>query len=395
MALSVSFRPKFTRRIPDPSFEHEHGMECVFMYVAAADVPRYLPNTPNARSPKINRQIHRDIEASLLSVGENVPGTFHLKHNGITLVAQSVRKSGENFIVEFGDEHGILDGGHSYEIILKCQGVEGADLSSQFVKFEIHTQVPNDWIPEMAGGRNTSVQVQPMSLANLSRKFDWMKAEFKGTSHADTIAWEEGDEGEYTARDVVAFLTCFNVDLYPNEVGNTTHPVVAYERPAAALDTYEDKLAVFEKARPILKDLLVLYEIIRRDGRTRYNDAAPKRRGGALAFVEKSRSKSKPWTFPIAGGESEYRVMKGAAMPMLAAFRWLVEHDPDTGSYRWRGGFDHVLALWEELAVELMEMTRETSDDTGRNANAIGKSRSHWSNLHARVAMRDLMARGQ
>lgn len=366
------------------------------MYVAAADVPTNLPNTPNARTPKINRQIHKDIQASLLNQEENVPGTFHLKHNGITLVAQSVRKSGENYIVDFGESHGILDGGHSYKIIRQNQDAVGVDLSKQFVKFEIHTKVPSEWIPDMSGGRNTSVQVQPMSLANLAGKFDWIKAELSHPIYDQQIAWKEGDVGEYSARDIVSLMTCFNIDLYANEVGNTTHPVVAYERPAAALDTFEDedKAESFKKCRPILRDMIELYERIRRDGRSLYNDAAPKRKGGSLAFVEKPRAKSKQWSFPIAGGSSEFRIMKGAAFPMLAAFRWLVETNEDTGEYQWRGGFDHVLQLWEELADELMEMTRGTSDDSGRNANAIGKSRSHWSNLHARVAMRDLMTRG-
>ncbi len=187
------------------------------MFVAACDVPNNIPNTPNARTPKINRQIHREIQWSLLDQGENVPGTFHLKHSGITIVAQSVRKSGENYIIDFGSSHGILDGGHSYEIIKDCQIID-IDLSNQFIKFEILTKVPDEWIAAISGGLNSSVQVQPMSLANLAGKFDWLKDELAIPKFTKNIAWKEGDAGEYTARDIVALLACMNIELYPNEV---------------------------------------------------------------------------------------------------------------------------------------------------------------------------------
>ena len=78
--------------------------------------------------------------------------------------------------------------------------------------------------------------------------------------------------------------------------------------------------------------------------------------------------------------------------PILAAFRWMVERDPK-GKLRWRGGFNSVKALWSASALELLKMTKQASDELGRNPNAVGKSRNHWANLFARVAMRDLTAR--
>jgi len=57
------------------------------------------------------------------------------------------------------------------------------------------------------------------------------------------------------------------------------------------------------------------------------------------------------------------------------------------------GGFDAVIDRWGDSAGELMRMTATASSELGRNPNAIGKSRNHWANLHARVAMRDLMAK--
>lgn len=392
VSLSVVFRPKFARRIPDPRFFDEHGIVRYILFVPISGVPEGLPNDPNARTPNTNKQVYREIAASLLDAGENVPGTFHLKHKGVTVLAQSVRKSGDNYVVELGEKHGILDGGHTYEIIQKNRARMDVSVpEDQYVKFEILTQIPNDWIAAISGGLNTSVQVQAMSLANLAGKFDWLKEVLDDPKYAKNIAWQEGDPGEYTARDIIALMTCMNIEQYPNDPGNTSHPVVAYEKASKALDAYEDAPQQFERMAPILQDTLNLYEMVRYEAPRLWTQSGP-RRGNALAFVERRTGRAKTWQFPFIARESEHRVMKGAAFPMFAAFRWMVEIDGITAEYRWRGGFDLVRERWMEIAPELMEATIATSNDLGRKPDAIGKSRSHWSNLHARVAMRDLQA---
>lgn len=69
----------------------------------------------------------------------------------------------------------------------------------------------------------------------------------------------------------------------------------------------------------------------------------------------------------------------------------MVEEDKKSKKFVWRGGFKAVRALWDQSALELLKMTKQASDELGRNPNAIGKSRNHWANLFARVAMRDLI----
>jgi len=55
--------------------------------------------------------------------------------------------------------------------------------------------------------------------------------------------------------------------------------------------------------------------------------------------------------FPFAGlAGNKYRLTKGAAFPILAAFRTYVEPHPKTGEARWRGGFEKVLQVWKESA---------------------------------------------
>ncbi len=110
-----------------------------------------------------------------------------------------------------------------------------------------------------------------------------------------------------------------------------------------------------------------------------------------LSFVE--QRENGVYTFPFTGKEDRFRLHLGALYPMLAAFRWMVEEDPDSPNYRWRGGFNEVLTLFRDLAPELMKMTHHTSTELARNVNAIGKSKNHWAGLHSKVAMADLMRR--
>ena len=394
MSHSFQFTPKLARRIPDPNFHGQHAMERLVMFMRIGDVPRDLPDDANARTPNTNKQVYREVEASMLDLGENVEGTFHLKHKGITVVAESFKKRGRGYEVFIGSGQGILDGGHTYEIIQRhINGAESHVPEDQFVKFEILTHVPSEWVPAISGGLNTSVQVQEMSLANLRGDFDWLKDELAGPPYDGQIAWREGEKGEYSARDVIALMTCFCIDRFPNEVGKVAHPVVAYEKASKALDLFEQHPDEYRKLQPILREILDLYERIRCTSRDLYNVGAAGRRGGRLAFVEKREAKGKKWPFPLIDEENEYRLMKGAAFPILAAFRWMVEPSESGARYQWRGGYRAVTQRWQDLASQLIEMTQETSSDLGRKPDAIGKSRNHWSNLHSRVAFDDLMRR--
>jgi hypothetical protein len=224
-----------------------------------------------------------------------------------------------------------------------------------------------------------------MSLDNLAGKFAWIKEELEDAPYFKEIAWRENEAGELDGRDIVSLLTCFNVELFPND--GDQHPVMAYEKKSQALKSFEERPGSYERLRPILKDILVLHDTIRHDSRRKWNNSGGQ--FGKLAFVE--QRKRGEFAFPFLGRSSEFRLTTGALYPMLAAFRWLVEDDPKKGTVRWRGGFKQVLKRWESSGEGLLKATAQTSSELGRNPNAIGKSRNHWANMHARVAMRDMM----
>jgi hypothetical protein len=386
---------RFVRRVPDPVFSH---CERHILIVAMKDLPVGLPTDPNPRKPRVDRLIWREIKKHLLNE-EGTPNTFHLKNKGITLIAERVNKiDDENVELVFESGQGIVDGGHTYQL---CQenraeidelnagsaGNGGMPPITPFIKLEVLTGFPPELWPEIAGGLNTAVQVQEMSLMELQNEFDWIKEELRGESYEDQIAYREGESAPYDARDIVVLLDLFNVLDFPND--GSDHPVRAYTSKAQVLSNYKAKQKQYERLRPILKDILTLHDVIALEGRNKHNSAGGK--GGKLAFVE-SRKRGQ-FDFIFIGKESKYRVIGGALFPMLAAFRWLVQVNPKSGSVEWRGGFRTVKALWDQVGPELMRATHETSIDLGRRPYAIGRSRNHWQWLHTTLAKADLSSR--
>lgn len=387
---SFQFRPAFARRIPDPNFKKTYNAERHLFVMPVSKMPAQISLDPNARNPNIRKRVYRQVEASLLGQDGSSPGTFHLKNKGITIIAKSVDQVGNNeYVVKMESGlHGIVDGGHTYELIVMNRDNEALP-DDQYVNVEIRVGVPNEWISEIAGGLNTSVQVQAMSLDDLSGLFEWIKMELKSEPYYGEIAWSENDKGEFDARDIISLMLLFSVELFPNDKDD--HPIVGYEKKSQALKHFEERTEAFKRMRPILKDLLKLHDIIRREARHIWNEAGGK--GGALAFVE--HRKRGGFKFPFTEQVDDYRLMTGALYPMLAAFRWYVETDAMTHKAKWRGGFPAVIEAWREVGTELMRATIHASNELGRNPQAVGKSRNHWANLHARVVKHDLMSRQQ
>ncbi len=391
MLEKFRFKTAYARRIPDPNFKNEHGTERHLFVMPVKSIPTGIGLDPNARKPNIQKRVYRKVEASLLQQDDSPKGTFHLKSKGITIIAQAVKQLGDNeyeVAIESGI-HGIVDGGHTYKLITENQ--DNDDLSDdQYVNVEVRVGVPERWIPEIAGGLNTSVQVQDMSLDDLSGQFEWLKGCLRGESYFDKIAWSENDPGDYDARDIISMLLCFNVALFPND--QEEHPVAAYEKKSAALKMFEENTESFKRMKPIIKDILRFHDIVSMHGRQLYNQAGGAK-GGSLAFVD--HRKRRKYQFTFTGEEDAFRLAPGALYPMMASFRWYVVQDQETLKMKWRGGFKAVLAAWQDLGGDLMRATVQTSNELGRNPQSIGKSRNHWSNLHSRVVKYDLMSQQQ
>ena len=380
------FKSAYTRRIPDPNFNDDPRMEAHIFLMRCKDVPEEIGYDPNARTPKTNRLIYKDVEKSLLGEDDTQRGTFHLKNKGITIIAQSVedrRRVGDMdiFTVAMSEGHGIVDGGHTYDIITRNLDAIPDD---QYVKVEIRTGVPQEWIPMISGGLNTAVQVQPMSLDNLAGEFEWLKTHL-GEEKAKLIAWSENDQDTYLdARDLTALMCMFNVELYPND--GATQPTESYSSKAKTLSHYENKKDTFERMEDIILDILILHDTINFSADDLLKSAG--RRPGKM-YITNQRKRGE-YEFPFIGKSSQRRLEKAALYPILASFRRLViKDDLDGGKMKWvAGDFQNVLEFWHDHGPEILNTVYTTSVALNYDFTALGKNVNLWQTLHAVVGMK-------
>ena len=264
---TLVLRPVFSRRIPDPVFQTNPAIHHHIFYAPAHTLMPDVSYGPNARKPNTRKQVYKRVDDSLQNV-DCLENTFHLKNLGIVINASAVRRVREDqYLIDLPDPevHGVLNGGHTLDLIVKRIS-DGTIEMGQFIKVEVRTGVPAEWLAEIAGGLNTTLQVDDMSLDDLKGAFEWIKEELRGETYFKDIAWSENDPGAYDARDLVSLLTCFDIERYPNEQSGS-HPIEAYEKKSKALDVFRDDFEQnhgneFVKLRPILKDILRLHDMI-------------------------------------------------------------------------------------------------------------------------------------
>lgn len=234
-------------------------------YVKVDDVPLGIPMATNPRNQKLTSSVAKAITESLLSND----GNFYLKNRGIILSASKLEYDPERaeVTVYFDNTlcHGNIDGGHTYRIICEYQGKK----LNQYVQFEVMTGVEGI-IENLAEARNTSVQVDEKSMAELARKFDPIKEGLEGMPFFDRIAFKQNqisvdETGKnlkmIDAREVVAIINMFNIEKYDAQ----THPMQAYSSKAKMLELYLQDPEFYRKFVNVMPDIFDLYDQIEMD----------------------------------------------------------------------------------------------------------------------------------
>jgi hypothetical protein len=382
----TNIKAEYSRRYPDPLNKSSDGallnIEHHILVSRAIDVPEGISKAPNPRAQRTDRGIYKEVRESLDNTADL---SFHLKNKGITVLAHNIEYSTDKktAIVYLGDGDGIVDGAHTYQIILEAQEA-GTCPEGQYVKFEILTGIPLDMGPEITGGLNTAVQVDDASLMNLEGAFDWVKDALKKTDFGNRISYKQNEEGAFDIRGILALMTIFNVNKFPYP---GPHPKDAYVSKARCLDLYNDDPDSFKMLRPILIDILYLHDYVHVQSRVRYNAERSGRAAGMAGVY--STKKRGTYELIFMGTETQSKLYDGALYPMLGAMRFLVEQKPGEKVYSWKlESFDKVKLFFDEVAPDLVETTHKTSVTYGRKPNPIGKDENHWDNMYKTVAVR-------
>lgn len=360
------------RRLDDP-FVNGKSKKYVF-YVHIDEVPEGIPMATNPRDQKLTSNVAKAITDSLVSND----GYFHLKNRGIVLSAHSVHHNSRSGVVEINFKndslHGNIDGGHTYKIVCDHQN-EGID---QYVPFEVITGV-EDIIENLAESRNTSVQVDEKSMAELAEKFEPIKEALEGMPFFDRIAFKQNqtsidDNGKsermIDAREIVAIVNMFNIDYF----SASNHPIQAYSSKAKMLEMYLKDPDSYRKYVNILPDIFDLYDAIEIGFADSYNATGARYGRKKYSGYKDGKivAKSK-----FCQAELQYKIPDGIIYPVIAAFRSLVETDDKTNKLVWKNNTSPLI-VWEKVKTELASKIMNFANSIGDNPNAVGKDSNIW-----------------
>lgn len=373
------------RKLDDPF--NEVCKKYIF-YVKVSDVPEGIPMATNPRDQKLTSGVAQAIKESLKSND----GFFHLKNRGIVLSAKSCTYNNKTkeVTINFTDDtlHGNIDGGHTYKIVCDHHN-DGLD---QYVQFEVMTGV-EDIIEKLAEARNTSVQVDERSMAELQQKFDPIKEGLEGMSFFRRIAFKQNQQTfdddtnkklkMIDAREVVSIINMFNIEKFDT----TNHPIQAYSSKAKMLDLYLEDPESYRRYVNIMPDIFDLYDTIEQEFATTFNET-----GGRYGRKKYSGYKNNATIGVSKFGlhEISYKIPDGLIYPTVAAFRSLVVYNEGTKKYEWKNGVNPI-DIWDKCKSNMTKQIMNFASAIGDNPNAVGKDSNIWNLSYMTVLLQQGM----
>ena len=383
---SLTFKVQSFRKIPNPYLKSEEGEKGAEMYVAICDVkdlPDDFPMDTNPREQKMTTNVAKKIKESLLNTSEL---NFFLLNRGILLSAKDVSYSNysNEMTISFEDPevHGNVDGGHTYKTILQFR--DQLDKGQQYVKIEILTGIEGIF-QSLAAARNTSVQVQDKSIAELEDRFDIIKNTLANENYISRVFFKENDAGDIDVADLLAILNMFNISRYN---GMTSFPINSYSSKKKCIDLYisdhkeygESAENPYVKMMHIMPDIFRLYDAIEVGMNRFYRQKNPGGRYGATKGVQVPKA-GQEIRSKFLSNEMEAASPNGFIYPILGAFRALVEEKD--GKYGWK---KNPFAVLEKIGAELVESTVSMSRSLGNNPQSVGKEANIWKTLYMTIA---------
>ncbi len=385
---SLTFKTKSFRKIPNPFYNFDSYMNNAEMYVMICDIkdiPKDIPMETNPREQNLNTGVAKKIRTSLINERSH---NFYLLNRGLTISAKSVKYDNKNDLVtvEFEDleVHGNIDGGHTYKIILEEQ--ENLDFGEQFVKLEILTGV-EDIFQELAAARNTSVQVQDKSIAELENRFNIIKNAIVKEPYSHNIYFRENEKGEIDVADIIAILNLFNIDKYPNKNEN---PIISYTGKGQCIKNYisthkefgDTNQNPYIKMQNIIPDIFKLYDHLEKNMRKYYSNGVSNKKYGAITGVVSKKDGKISFKTKFYQEDIDYLTPNGFIYPILGAFRALLKEEDN--KYFWK---KDPIKVMDNIGAELVSNTISMSRELGNNPNATGKNKTLWMNLYMIVCM--------
>ncbi len=377
----LSFRriPLFSKNSSSESFYVERSVAIVDV----VNLPGDFPTGTNPRDVNDKTLVAKKIRQSL-TINED----FHVLNRGIMISAKTIHYDNETgeLTVDFGgiadaQNYGVVDGGHTYAIIQQATQDSQIVPETRYVSVEFFTGL-DDRIVEFAEARNTSVSVDDKSLLELSDSFKFIQDALNDKPYFDKISWKQNQAGDVDIREILALMVCFDKKRYND---GKSQPVTAYagleqcvklfkqdEKP----DTGEAKREHFRPLVSILPEILDFADYVRYRMPAIHND-----NGGRFGSHTAAKKSSPEFVFrkDLQSSEQRYDVLRPYWIPVVAAFRALVDYDKKGKAFF---KYDPI-EVFEKKGPELVNNVFEAGKKL--SPNSLGKDTNLWKQLYNEV----------
>jgi len=388
----------------------------MILYVAAKDLPDGLPAHGNPRKPNVERRLYSKVEDSFLDHSNEL---FIYQNRGITVYGESVTVSGDNSEVTVeisdnpADKGGVVDGRHTETLLLGSEHREAARLlrPNQPIMVTILYGIENKDRTGVTVALNSTIPVSALSNLNAQGFFESMKeALFEPVVQSQSrtldrsrilnrVQFEQNGVGEKEASvaHLIETMYILRLDLFPGNLEDVSdrgkHPSYVVTATKQKIhEAFPKEQLEYERMYPLLKDICTLHDAMEGYSHRLYQ----KQKRSSKAFF--SGNYETTWL----GTKTDYRIHRYAILPMLSAFRHLLEIDNKTCCYKWRIPFRQVVTLFGHLAgTWVNRITKNLGDVIEEGTNIVliaklgefAKDRDEWTRMYNDVELFYLKSR--
>lgn len=390
----LKLKAKEFKRMMDPNNPKGKHIKYV-CYVQANSIPEEMSEwmETNPREQKMTTNVAIKIKESLRD-----NQYFHELNRGILISAFATEwdNKTEDLIIAFDNPeiHGNIDGGHTLRAILEAKSKNYLS-NDKYVFFEIFEGI--DSPVELAAARNTSVQVDLKSIAELENSFYVLKEALSDNVFYNRIQFKMNEHYNddnivpIDVREVIAIILMFSQEIYPYKTSegilSDLQPMQCYSGKEASLKKFLrqnggseeqqkiDRENMINHMKPIIKDIFDLWETIETSFASVTNSTG--KRFGARKYTKYDNGKVVAKSF-LLQQDLQYYIPKGLMYPVVGAFRALVQRNID-GTYYWK---KNPIEVWNTIGSKLVAIVL---DEKAENPDVIAKNSNLWSNLFKEV----------
>ena len=390
----LKLKAKEFKRMMDP--RNPKGKHIKYVcYVQASSIPQEMADwmETNPREQKMTTNVAVKIKDSL----RDNP-YFHELNRGILISSLSTMwdNKTEELIITFDNPeiHGNIDGGHTLRAILEAKSKNYLP-DDRYVFFEIFEGIESP--VELAAARNTSVQVDLKSIAELENSFEVLKEALSNNVFYNRIQFKMNEHynedgiDPIDVREIISIILMFSQEIYPYKnadgVLSDVQPMQCYSGKEASLKKFLkqnggaaekqkiDRENMVKNMMPIIPDIFALWEKIETSFASVSNSTG--KRFGTRKYTKYDGGKVVGKSF-LMQQDLQYYIPKGLMYPVVGAFRALVQRNAD-GTYYWK---KNPIEVWDVIGSKLVTIIL---DEKAENPDVIAKNSNLWSNLFKEV----------